>query len=48
MFTALFTGLTSQQVSNDQGGDRWVRLVDDALDMFLRHHNIPIEGEDNS
>lgn len=35
MFTALMTGLASQQVSNDPRGTRWVRLVDDAVDMFL-------------
>ncbi len=35
--TALLTGLTSQQIANDQGGDRWTRLVDDAMDMYLDH-----------
>ncbi|MEP6649977.1 MAG: hypothetical protein ABJA74_08695 [Lapillicoccus sp.] len=29
------TGLASQQVSNDPGGDRWTRLVDDAIDLLL-------------
>ncbi len=38
LWTALFTGLASQQVSNDPGGDRWVRLVDRAVDMVLREH----------
>lgn len=37
LFTALGTGLTDQQVSNDPGGDRWIRLIDDAIDMFVRH-----------
>ena len=37
MWTAITTGLTSQQLSNDPGGDRWGRLVDDAVDMFLDH-----------
>lgn len=37
MWTAIMTGLTSQQISNDPGGDRWFRLVDDAVAMFLRH-----------
>jgi AcrR family transcriptional regulator len=36
LWTALLTGLASQQVSNDPGGDRWTRLVDDAVDMLLR------------
>lgn len=37
LWTALLTGLTSQQLSNDPGGDRWARLVDEASDMFLAH-----------
>ena len=37
LWTALITGLTSQQLSNDPGGDRWARLVDEATDMFLAH-----------
>ena len=37
MWTAIVTGLTSQQISNDPGGDRWARLVDDAIAMFLAH-----------
>ena len=35
LWTALLTGLADQQISNDPGGDRWVRLVDTAVDMFL-------------
>jgi AcrR family transcriptional regulator len=35
LWTALLTGLATQQVSNDPGGRRWARLVDDAVDMFL-------------
>lgn len=34
LFTAVGTGLTDQQLSNDPGGDRWIRLIDDAVDMF--------------
>ncbi len=37
LWTALITGLVDQQVSNDPGGDRWGRLVDDAVTMFLSH-----------
>jgi AcrR family transcriptional regulator len=33
--TAVFTGLTSQQIANDPGGDRWDRLVDRAVAMLL-------------
>ena len=37
LWTALMTGLTDQQISNDPGGDRWLRLVDEAVDMLLLH-----------
>jgi AcrR family transcriptional regulator len=35
LWTAVMTGLTDQQISNDPGGTRWVRLVDRAIDMLL-------------
>jgi hypothetical protein len=31
------TGLVDQQISNDPGGDRWIRLIDDVVAMFLAH-----------
>lgn len=34
MATAIGTGLTDQQISNDPGGDRWIRLIDDTAEMF--------------
>jgi AcrR family transcriptional regulator len=37
LFTALGTGLTDQQLSNDPGGDRWIRLIDEAVEMFHEH-----------
>lgn len=37
LWTALTSGLVSQQISNDPGGDRWARLIDDAVDMFWAH-----------
>ncbi|MEQ1785976.1 MAG: TetR/AcrR family transcriptional regulator [Acidimicrobiales bacterium] len=37
LFTALGTGLTDQQLSNDPGGDRWIRLIDRAVEMFYDH-----------
>ncbi|MDZ7731935.1 MAG: TetR/AcrR family transcriptional regulator [Acidimicrobiia bacterium] len=37
LYTALMTGLTDQQISNDPGGDRWGRLLDEAVQMFLDH-----------
>jgi AcrR family transcriptional regulator len=44
MWTAIVTGITSQQHSNEPGGDRWVRLVDDAVDMFFDFHRLPPRG----
>jgi AcrR family transcriptional regulator len=35
MWTAVMIGLTSQQLSNDPGGDRWRRLVRPAVQMLL-------------
>lgn len=35
LWTAVTTGLTDQQISNDPGGDRWERLVDRAVDMLI-------------
>jgi AcrR family transcriptional regulator len=35
LWTAVLTGLVSQQISNDPGGDRWIRLIDVAVEMFL-------------
>jgi AcrR family transcriptional regulator len=34
LFTALIAGLVAQQEANDPGGDRWRRLVPDALRMY--------------
>ena len=38
LLTAIGTGLTDQQLSNDPGGDRWSRLLDEAAEMFIAHH----------
>lgn len=35
LWSAVLSGLATQQVSNDPGGDRWVRLVDPAVDLLL-------------
>ena len=35
LFSGLVSGLGHQQVANDPGGDRWVRLADRAVAMFL-------------
>jgi AcrR family transcriptional regulator len=37
LLTAIGTGITDQQISNDPGGDRWSCLVDEAMEMFLNH-----------
>jgi AcrR family transcriptional regulator len=37
LWTALVSGLASQQLANDPGGDRWQRLIDDAVEMFTKH-----------
>ncbi|WP_327089249.1 TetR/AcrR family transcriptional regulator [Nonomuraea sp. NBC_01738] len=37
LLTAIGTGLTDQQISNDPGGDRWIRLVDEAVEMYFTH-----------
>jgi hypothetical protein len=42
MWTALTTGLVSQQIANDPGGDRWVGLIDEAVAMFLGYYQSPV------
>jgi AcrR family transcriptional regulator len=37
LWTAIISGLSFQQIANEPATDRWIRLVDDAVDMFLRH-----------
>ncbi|HUR22692.1 MAG TPA: TetR/AcrR family transcriptional regulator [Acidimicrobiales bacterium] len=37
VWTALTTGLVSQQIANDPGGERWVALIDDFVTMFLSY-----------
>ena len=39
VWTALISGLVWQQISNEPGGNRWARWVDDVVDMFLAHVN---------
>jgi AcrR family transcriptional regulator len=35
--TAVIAGLVAQQHANDPAGDRWTRLVDEAVDMLMSH-----------
>jgi AcrR family transcriptional regulator len=37
LLTAISNGLADQQISNDPGGDRWTRLVDEAMEMLFNH-----------
>ena len=37
LWTALISGLVWQQISNEPGGNRWARWVDDVVDMFVAH-----------
>jgi AcrR family transcriptional regulator len=37
MWTALVGGLSAQQTTNDPGGDRWLRLIDEMVDMYADH-----------
>jgi len=39
LWTGLVSGLSFQQIANEPGTERWVRLVDQAVDMFLDHVN---------
>ena len=47
LWTAVSAGLSEQQLANDPGGDRWLRLADQACDMFCDHVGIPPEPEGN-
>ncbi|HEV7188327.1 MAG TPA: TetR/AcrR family transcriptional regulator [Blastococcus sp.] len=38
LWTAMVTGLATQQASNDPGGNRWRRLLGPAADMFAAVH----------
>lgn len=37
LWTALMAGLAAQQTSNEPGGDRWLRLTDEVVDMYADH-----------
>src|ERR1017187_3106041 len=37
MWTALVGGLAAQQTANDPGGNRWLRLIDEVVDMYADH-----------
>ena len=37
LWTAMISGLSFQQIANEPASDRWIRLVDDAVAMFVDH-----------
>jgi Tetracyclin repressor-like, C-terminal domain len=37
LWTAVVTGLASQQLANDSGADRYLQLIDQAVSMFADH-----------
>jgi AcrR family transcriptional regulator len=37
LWTALVAGLAGQQLANDPSGDRYIRLIDNAVAMFAEH-----------
>jgi AcrR family transcriptional regulator len=41
LFTAIVGGLINAQQANEPGGDRWAKLLDDAVDMFADHLGLP-------
>jgi AcrR family transcriptional regulator len=43
--TAVTAGLAAQQTANEPGGDRWLRLIDDAVDMYFDHVSSKRAGE---
>ncbi len=47
LWTAVMAGLADQQIANDPGGERWRRLTDRAVDMYLDHMGVlpPQQGE---
>lgn len=44
-WTSLLSGLVNQQLANDPGGDRYQRLVDRFVDMFLAEYGPKTKGK---
>lgn len=38
LFMATVRGLVAMQVANEPGGERWTRLVDEAVDLLVDHY----------
>jgi AcrR family transcriptional regulator len=45
LYVALVGGLAGSQLANDPGGDRWSRLLDRAVDMYLRDLGFETDAE---
>jgi AcrR family transcriptional regulator len=41
LWSAAISGLVSQQLANDPGGDRWSRLTADMVEMLCDHVGVP-------
>lgn len=41
IYVALIGGMADAQQANDPGGDRWSKLLDEAIDMFADHLGLP-------
>lgn len=41
LFTAVLGGVVGQQLANDPGGDRWVRLLPRAVSMYADEIGLP-------
>ena len=37
VLTALVSGIAAQQIANEPGGNRWVRLIDEMIDLYADH-----------
>jgi AcrR family transcriptional regulator len=37
LWIAVMTGLVDQQIANEPGGDRWTRLIEEAVRMLIAH-----------
>ena len=42
LWTAVISGLSNQQLANEPGGDRWIRLFDRAVDMYFAALDSPM------
>ena len=43
IYTALLSGVIAQQLANDPGGDRWLRLLPRTIDMYADAVGVPTQ-----